>query len=61
MSGEKCKYVRVEEQELRRLREQESRLRSVQNDLPERLNAVREQARQEFQQRLAPLENRARQ
>ena len=49
MSGEKCKYVRVEEQELRRLREQESRLRSVQNDLPERLNAVREQARQEFQ------------
>ena len=61
MSGEKRKYVSVEEQELRRLREQESRLRSVQNDLPERLNAVREQARQEFQQRLAPLENRARQ
>ncbi|NEP81100.1 MAG: hypothetical protein F6K39_24860 [Okeania sp. SIO3B3] len=61
MSGEKRKYVSVEEQELRRLRQQESRLRSVQQDLPERLNAVREQARQEFQQRLAPLENRARQ
>ncbi|NER03558.1 MAG: hypothetical protein F6K17_13520, partial [Okeania sp. SIO3C4] len=61
MSGEKRKYVSVEEQELQRLRQQESRLRSVQRDLPERLNAVREQARQEFQQRLAPLENRARQ
>ncbi len=61
MSGEKRRYVQVEDQELRRLREQESRLRSVQQDLPERLNAVREQARQEFQQRLAPLEQRARQ
>ena len=28
MSGEKRKYVRVEEQELRRLREQESRLKT---------------------------------
>ncbi|MFB2917532.1 hypothetical protein [Aerosakkonema funiforme] len=61
MSGEKRRYVSVEEQELRRLKEQESRLRSVQQDLPERLNAVKEQARQEFQQRLAPLEQRAQQ
>lgn len=61
MSGEKRRYVSVEEQELRRLKEQESRLRSVQQDLPERLNAVREQARREFQQRLAPLEQRAQQ
>ncbi|HAZ48844.1 MAG TPA: hypothetical protein DDW76_14770 [Cyanobacteria bacterium UBA11369] len=61
MSGEKRRYVSVDEQELRRLREQESRLRSVQNDLPQRLNAVREEARREFQQRLAPLEQRARQ
>jgi hypothetical protein len=61
MSGEKRRYVNVEEQELRRLREQESRLRSVQQDLPERLNAVREQARQEFQSRLAPLEQRTKQ
>lgn len=61
MSGEKKQYVSVEEQELRRLREQESRLRSVQSDLPERLNAVREQARQEFQQQLVPLEQRSRQ
>ncbi len=58
MSGEKRRYVSVEEQELRRLREQDSRLRSLQQDLPERLNAVREQARREFQQRLAPLEQR---
>ena len=61
MSGEKKQYVSVEEQELRRLREQETRLRSVQEDLPQRLNAVREQARQDFQQRLAPLEQRTRQ
>ena len=59
MSGEKRRYTRVEERELRRLREQDSRLRSLQQDLPERLNAVREQARREFQQRLAPLEQRS--
>lgn len=59
MSGEKRRYTRVEEGELRRLREQDSRLRSLQQDLPERLNAVREQARREFQQRLAPLEQRS--
>ncbi|KYC38097.1 hypothetical protein WA1_37740 [Scytonema hofmannii PCC 7110] len=58
MSGEKRRYVSVEEQEWRRLREQDSRLRSLQQDLPERLNAVRERARREFQQRLAPLEQR---
>lgn len=61
MSGEKRRYIRVEEQQLQRLREQDSRLRSLQQDLPERLNAVREQARREFQQRLAPLEQRAQQ
>lgn len=58
MSGEKKKYVSVEDQELRRLREQESRLRAVQQDLPDRLNRVREEARRDFQQRLAPLEAR---
>ncbi|MBO3460165.1 MAG: hypothetical protein KME33_36185 [Aetokthonos hydrillicola CCALA 1050] len=61
MSGEKRRYVSVDDQELRRLREQDSRLRSVQQDLPERLNKVREETRREFQQRLAPLEQRARQ
>lgn len=58
MSGEKKRYVSVEDQELRRLREQESRLRSISQDLPERLNAVRQEAQREFQQRLAPLEKR---
>lgn len=61
MSGEKRRYVSVEELELRRLREQDSRLRSLQRDLPERLNAIREEARQELQQRLAPLEQRTQQ
>jgi len=58
MSGEKRRYTRIEDRELRRLREQDSRLRSLQQDLPERLNAVRQQARREFQERLAPLEGR---
>lgn len=61
MSGEKRRYVRLEERELKRLKEQESRLRSVQRDLPKRLNTVKEEARQEFQQRLATLEQRHRQ
>ncbi|MBW4596214.1 MAG: hypothetical protein KME46_25750 [Brasilonema angustatum HA4187-MV1] len=61
MSGEKRRYVSVEEQELRKLREQDTRLRSLQRDLPERLNAIREQANRELQQRLAPLEQRSQQ
>ncbi|MBC1238351.1 hypothetical protein [Nostoc sp. 2RC] len=61
MSGEKRRYVNVEEQELRRLREQDSRLRSLQRDLPERLNAIREETNRELQQRLAPLEQRSQQ
>jgi hypothetical protein len=61
MSRGKERYISVEERELRRLREQESRLRSVQKDLPDRLNRIREEARQEMQQRLVPLEQRARQ
>jgi hypothetical protein len=60
MSGEKRTYVRVEDRELRRLQQQESRLRSVQSDLPERLNAIRERARREMAERLAPLESRQR-
>lgn len=60
MSGEKRTYVSVEERELRRLREQESRLRTVQRDLPERLNAVRQQAEREMRNRIAPIEARQR-
>ena len=54
MSGEKRQYVSVEERELRRLR-------SLQQDLPERLNAIREEANRDLQNRLAPLEERAHQ
>ncbi len=61
MSGEKRRRVSIEEQELRRLREQDSRLRSIQRDLPERLNAIKQEAQRELQQRLAPLEERSRQ
>ncbi len=61
MSGEKRTYVRVEDRELQRLQQQESRLRSVQSDLPERLNEIRRQARREMAERLAPLESRQRQ
>jgi hypothetical protein len=59
MSAEKRSYVSPEEQELQRLRRQESRLRSLQEDLPEQMNAIREQSRQELQQRMKPLEERA--
>lgn len=61
MSGEKRRYVSIEEQELRRLQEQDSRLRSLQQDLPERLNAIRQEAQRDLQKRLAPLEERSRQ
>lgn len=61
MSGEKRRYVSIEDQELRRLQEQDSRLRSIQRDLPERLNTIKQEAQRELQQRLAPLEERSRQ
>lgn len=59
MSREQRRYVRVQEDRLRELEQQDSRLRSVQRDLPNRLNAIQEQARRELQQRMAPLEERA--
>jgi hypothetical protein len=61
MSGEKRTLVSVPGDELRRLREQESRLRNLQSDLPERLEAIRRQAEQEMERRLVPIENRIRQ
>jgi len=61
MSGEKRTYVSVPADELRRLQERESRLRSLQSDLPERLEAIRRQAAQETENRLVPVENRIRQ
>jgi hypothetical protein len=61
MSQGKERFVSVNERELAKLREQESRLRSVQQDLPDRLNRIREEARQDMQQRIAPLEQRTKQ
>jgi len=54
-----ARYV-VEDRELRRLREQESRLRSLSRDLPEHLDAIRRETEQEIQSRLAPVESRLR-
>lgn len=59
MSGKKNCTVNIPQDELQRLRERESRLRSLQQDLPEQMNAIREQARQELQERLRPLQERA--
>jgi len=61
MSGKKCSYVSVPSDELRRLREQASRLRNLRSDLPERLEAIRRQVKQEMESRIAPVENRIRQ
>lgn len=58
MSGEKRRTVRIDEQRKRELEQQESRLRSLQRDLPDRLNDIQEQARRDLQQRLSPLEER---
>jgi len=61
MSGEKCAHVSVPTRELQRLRDQQSRLRRLQEDLPERLDSIRRQVEQEMESRLAPVENRIRQ
>lgn len=61
MSGEKRSYVSVPSEELRRLRERESRLRSLQSDLPERLESIRRQAQSEMEHRIGPIEDRIRQ
>lgn len=58
MSGEKRTIVQIEDNELRRLREQETRLRNVQRDLPERLNAIRRGAINAMNDRIAPLQQR---
>jgi hypothetical protein len=61
MSGEKCRYTSIRDSELSRLREQEGRLRSIQQDLPDQLNRIRQESQREMQRRLGPLENRIQQ
>jgi hypothetical protein len=58
MSGEKRTFVSVPDEELRRLRDQESRLKTLQSDLPARLEAIRKETRQEVERRIAPIEDR---
>ncbi|TVQ45028.1 MAG: hypothetical protein EA365_08855 [Gloeocapsa sp. DLM2.Bin57] len=59
MSGRKEQQVRINESELRRLRQQENQLKIVQQDLPKQLEQARESTRQEFQQRIAHIEQRS--
>lgn len=60
MSCQSVTYVSVDEKTLQRLKEQESQLQALNNDLPERLDALRRQADQEMRKRLAPIEKRQR-
>lgn len=58
MSGEKVTYVRMEEREARRLREQETHFRAVQRDLPERLNQIRAATAQQIERQNQRIEER---
>ena len=60
MSGQKRTYVSVADDELRRLREAQSRLQQVQRDLPTVLAGVRKEVRTEFDQRLSAVDDRQR-
>lgn len=60
MSGKKRTYVRVADDELRRLRQAQSRLQDVRRDLPTVLDGVRKQVRTEFDQRLSGVNERQR-
>src|SRR4051794_2026263 len=56
MSGKK--RVIVDSDELQRLRQNEQRLRTVQANLPEVMNAIRRESAADYERRLAPLEQR---
>lgn len=61
MSGEKIKLVKVEEVELRQLKNRKSRVKSSTNDVEQQMEAARQKARVEFQQRLAAMQQRTQQ
>jgi hypothetical protein len=61
MSGRKRTYVSVDQSELYNLMEQESTLRTIHNDFPQRLDQIRQEANQEFTERMRPLESRLKQ
>jgi hypothetical protein len=60
MSGKKRTYVSVADDELRRLREAQSRLRDVRRDLPTVLDGVRKEMRKDLDRRLSAVDDRQR-
>lgn len=58
MSGRKESYVSLRESEVRRLRQQEAQLRTVQSDLPERLSQIRADALAEVARQNTRIEER---
>lgn len=58
MSGETIKLVKVEEVELRQLRNRKSRVTSNIPDLEKQIETARQKAREEFQQRLQVMQQR---
>jgi hypothetical protein len=61
MSARHRYTVAVDQEEYTRLLQNNNRLRTIENDLPEALNQIRRQSRNELQQHLAPLERRQQQ
>src|SRR3712207_8906846 len=60
MSGKKRTYVSVADDELRQLRQAQSRLQDVRRDLPKVLDGVRKQVRSEFNERMVAVDERQR-
>jgi hypothetical protein len=60
MSGKKCTYVSIADDELRRLRQAQSRLQEVREDLPTLLDGVRAQVRTDVDRRLSEVDARQR-
>src|SRR5688572_2438089 len=58
MSGVKETTVSVSQREFNRLRQQEARLRTVENDLPERLAAIRQEAATALSRHAEQAQNR---
>lgn len=58
MSGRKQTYVSIADRELRRLREQAGRLRTLQTDLPERLAEIRSSTMAELRAQNARMDQR---
>jgi hypothetical protein len=60
MSGKKRTYVSVADDELRRLRQAQSRLQDLRRDLPAVLDGVRKEVRKDLDRRLSAVDDRQR-